>query len=76
MFGFTDKNEYDELANCLIRLSLANNTSFDMIHYFIDDEFRTNTNTSTTNSIMRENCIASKIVKAYLGTHKHLKFLD
>jgi len=61
-FSLLENTKYDNLASTLINLSLSTNTTFDMIRFFIYDEFEANHG----ESVMRENCVASKIVKAYL----------
>lgn len=63
MFASTDKNDHDDLAECLIALSHGTGSVFALLHYFIGDEFHTN---NTAGQLMRENCIASKLIKSYL----------
>eukprot|EP01130_Rhizamoeba_saxonica_P015677 TRINITY_DN7083_c0_g1_i2.p1 TRINITY_DN7083_c0_g1~~TRINITY_DN7083_c0_g1_i2.p1 ORF type:complete len:928 (+),score=193.23 TRINITY_DN7083_c0_g1_i2:37-2784(+) len=58
-----EKRDYDELSKCLINLSFGNDCTFDLLRYFIVEEFENN----IPEQIMRENVPGSKLVKAYLN---------
>jgi len=55
----------DELPRSLISLSQATGTTFEMIRFFIAEDFRRHADTDS-GSIMRGNCIASKLTKELL----------
>lgn len=54
----------DELAETFSTFSLVTNSPLKLMKYFIEDEFEANRNDE--GSIMRDNCIASKLIKAYV----------
>eukprot|EP01130_Rhizamoeba_saxonica_P012420 TRINITY_DN5236_c0_g1_i3.p1 TRINITY_DN5236_c0_g1~~TRINITY_DN5236_c0_g1_i3.p1 ORF type:complete len:671 (-),score=143.21 TRINITY_DN5236_c0_g1_i3:1477-3450(-) len=56
------KADYDEFSRSLINISLGQDCTFDLLNFFIEDEFRSN----VKEQIMRENCAASKLIKAYI----------
>jgi hypothetical protein len=64
-FNLTEKSDYDDLAECLVSLSFGSSTVFQLLRYFVEDEFATN----NSQAVMRENCMASKLVKAYLSVY-------
>ena len=57
--------EYDHLCQVFIDLAAATGTLFPMIRQFILEEFRKNSK-EDPGSIMRGNCVASKLTKLYL----------
>lgn len=61
-FNYTPKEDHDDLALCLVSLSYSTGSVFTLIKYFITDEFANN----NSGQVMRENCIATKLIKAYL----------
>lgn len=63
LFECTDKADQSVLADCFVSLSCQNSMVFPLLKYFIDDEF---TNGGIAGSVMRENVIASKLIKVYL----------
>jgi hypothetical protein len=67
LFDQTEKADHDDLADCLVALSFAGSKVFELIKYFIEQEFSTN----IQGQIMRENAEASKLIKAYLSTENN-----
>jgi hypothetical protein len=61
-----NNNEHDEFCSAFLNLSLATGTTFPLIRYLILDEFKKNAK-DDPGSIMRGNCMASKVTKAYLS---------
>ncbi|PRP75822.1 ras GTPase-activating protein with iq motif [Planoprotostelium fungivorum] len=55
----------EDLPRGLISLSQATGTTFDMIRYFVAEDFKRHAG-SDAGSIMRGNCIASKLTKEFL----------
>eukprot|EP01119_Soliformovum_irregulare_P014656 TRINITY_DN4018_c0_g1_i1.p1 TRINITY_DN4018_c0_g1~~TRINITY_DN4018_c0_g1_i1.p1 ORF type:complete len:984 (+),score=292.65 TRINITY_DN4018_c0_g1_i1:46-2997(+) len=58
--------EYDQLCSVLVDLSILTGTTFPMIRSFIQDEFEKNSK-EDPGSIMRGNCLASKLIKQFLN---------
>eukprot|EP01117_Protostelium_nocturnum_P009725 TRINITY_DN3477_c0_g1_i2.p1 TRINITY_DN3477_c0_g1~~TRINITY_DN3477_c0_g1_i2.p1 ORF type:complete len:986 (-),score=291.18 TRINITY_DN3477_c0_g1_i2:42-2999(-) len=55
----------DDLCKGMISISQATGTTFDMIRHYIADDFKRHA-TADQGSIMRGNCIASKLTKEFL----------
>eukprot|EP01114_Cavostelium_apophysatum_P015111 TRINITY_DN4052_c0_g1_i3.p1 TRINITY_DN4052_c0_g1~~TRINITY_DN4052_c0_g1_i3.p1 ORF type:complete len:946 (+),score=210.27 TRINITY_DN4052_c0_g1_i3:187-3024(+) len=66
MAKLVHSEELNELSSVLVDFSLANGNTFPMLRLFVEDEFIRNSR-EDPGSIMRGNCIASKIVKEYLN---------
>eukprot|EP01129_Flabellula_baltica_P011116 TRINITY_DN4798_c0_g1_i1.p1 TRINITY_DN4798_c0_g1~~TRINITY_DN4798_c0_g1_i1.p1 ORF type:complete len:1067 (-),score=204.55 TRINITY_DN4798_c0_g1_i1:38-3238(-) len=62
-FLYTRKQDYDTLADCMLSLSFAQDVTYPMLKFFIEDEF----NTSDPKKILRENSAVSKLIKSYLN---------
>ena len=65
LFNRTDKADEGTLAECFVALSYLRGDVFPLIQYFIGDEFMSG---GIAGALMRENVIASKLIKAYIRT--------
>lgn len=65
LFNRTDKADENTLAECFVSLSYLRGDVFPLIQYFVGDEFMSG---GIAGALMRENVIASKLIKAYIRT--------
>lgn len=65
LFNRTDKADESTLAECFVSISYPRGDVFPLIQYFIGDEFMSG---GIAGALMRENVIASKLIKAYIST--------
>uniref|UniRef100_A0A6B2KWZ6 Ras-GAP domain-containing protein n=1 Tax=Arcella intermedia TaxID=1963864 RepID=A0A6B2KWZ6_9EUKA len=63
-FSQTKPTAHNEICACFINLAYSNESVFPLFNYIIKDEFET----STRAQVLRENSLASKIIKPYLET--------
>lgn len=65
LFNRTDKADEGTLAECFVSISYPRGDVFPLMQYFIGDEFMSG---GIAGALMRENVIASKLIKAYIST--------